>query len=138
LIVLSDLSTRFSSDSVKDKMTVDGCIAAVSTISSGLNDVRVHFTVVDARPPTILEAWDHITEISITINSGAFIVADSLFRPEAIIPVSPDVYRLRAHHRDLAIILAAYYAGDTSAIEEIWITAWQEAHGESLVLKRFP
>lgn len=135
-----DLSSKFTSSSIIDRITVDDCIAAISTVSSGLIDVLVHIAAVDARPSAAAEAWDHVTEFSLNVASGRMIVTSSLFHPDTSIVIStlPGVYRLRVHHNNLAAILAAYYAGDTSVVEEVWITAWQEAYSEPIILKRYP
>lgn len=134
----ADLSESFTNASVEDRLTVNDCIAAVHTVSSGTSDVKVRVALADARPTEMFDRWDHVTELSLDIVSGSLMIESSLYESALTIPLPPGPYRLRIHHGDLSAIIAAYYARDYSVSEDVWITVWPERYASPTVLKRYP
>jgi hypothetical protein len=135
----ADISEGFTSASVADRFAINDCVAAVCTISSGINEVIAHVTVSGERPSDGLDRWDHVTEFSLDIASGHLIMDDSLPSDKPItLPLQSGPYRFRVHHGNLRNIIAAYYADDRTVTEHIWITVWPEPHTDPVVLKRYP
>src|SRR4051794_34543547 len=133
------ISESFTATSVADRLTLHGCIAAVHTVSSGTFFASVHLAIVEQRPTIYRQTWDHITEFSMYVNSGRLVVAGPipLTPGPTKIDIEPGAYRFRVGHQHIESVLAAYYGGDTSVVEHIWITVWPEPYSEPSVLNRY-
>lgn len=133
-----DISESFTSTSIEDRLAINDCIAAVITVSSGIQAVVVHMTVQDARPAESLNRWDHVSEFSLDVASGRLMVGNFAYMADSMIPLPPRTYRLRVHHGDLKAVIAAYYADDPAVTEHVWITVWPEPYAGLGILKRYP
>jgi hypothetical protein len=85
-------------------------------------EVPVRVDVLEGEPPLDAEAWDHMTECSIQIDSGRLVVAGCTdYFPEAVrIPLAPGTYAVRVSYGGLASLSADGLDGDDHYRVQLW------------------
>jgi len=98
-------------------------------------NVPVEIVVEESEPPLDLDAYDHVAEASIAVDSGRLIVAGNsdAWEDAARLTLEPDTYRARALYRGLGTLSADGLDGD----DHYTVVLWPAPAAPRRVLKRY-
>jgi len=115
-----DLSDSWTDEATDRLLAVAPGTVGVGTVRN--MEVPVRVDVLEGEPPLDAEAWDHMTECSIQIDSGRLVVAGCTdYFPEAVrIPLAPGTYAVRVSYGGLASLSADGLDGDDHYRVQLW------------------
>ena len=128
-----DLSSEiWTQQNVEDLPVVLPNIINVGTVRNMTVPVAVEIHDIESKEN--FNSWEHITECSIEIPSGNFVVAgcSDYFHEAARIKVTPGIYRVRIFYGALDTLSEDGLAGD----DHYKIALWNGKHIERQVIKR--
>ena len=118
-----DLTEAWTEETVKNLLAVGDGAFAVGTVRN--MDVPVEVEVLDSVPNESFDAWDHVKECDIEVQSGTIVIAGctDYFAEAARIKVEPGNYRARIYYGDLDALSDDGLDGDDHYKVALWKSA---------------